>query len=260
MHSPFSLFRLLAVLFFGLLASKPGYAQVTAGRVRRYDNLLWKQPYYRGPLKVGWSLGRTWYQGDLTSGLFKGPKARTSIGGAISSTVFPNLEAALEVQYIRLAATDQVAGRGYEMSTRLVEAVLLGRYYIEKYHFDPALDSREQGKRRWWRPFVVVGVGQALWWAKTTGGPAVLLPDSVANTSEQKYPAYTTVVPVGAGIGLRFSPLLWIAPEVTYRLAFSDNLDDVGKRRGNDARNDGYLQFALRFQYTPGRSMGKPLR
>lgn len=230
---------------------------MTAGRVRHFDNLLWKQYYYRGPLKVGWALGRTWYQGDLTNG-YSGSKGRNSIGVAVSGTVWPNLEAALEVQYIRLAADDQVAGRGYHFSTQLIEAALLGRYYFERYHFDPALDSRDLGRRRWWRLFVVAGVGEALWWTTLSGGPAVL-GDSVANVSEQKYPAYATVIPVGVGIGLRVSPLLWMSPEVTYRFALTDNLDDVGKLRGNAMRNDGYWQLAFRFQYTPARSSGKPL-
>ena len=241
-----------------LLAGSPAWAQGPGRRVRHFDNLLWKQYYYRGPLKVGWGLGRTWYQGDLSSGL-SGSDGRNSIGGALSAAVWPNLEAALEVQYLRLAGTDQVTGRGYSFSTRLVEAVLLGRYYLERYTFDPALDSREQGKRRWYRPFVVAGVGEALWWVKSSGGPA-LLGDSTANGPEQKYPAYATVVPVGAGIGMRFSPLLWISPELTYRFALTDNLDDVGARRGNPARNDGYWQLALRFQYELRRTHGKPLR
>ncbi len=248
---------LLALLF--LLTVPATYGQVRPGRVRYYDQLIWKQPYYRGPLKIGWSVGRAWYQGDLSSGL-KGTKARTSVGGALSTTVWPNLEVALEVQYLRFEATDQVPGRGYQLKTRLIEAALLGRYYIERYHFDPALDSREQARRRWWRPFIVAGVGEALWWATTTGGPATIGPDSVANVPEQKYPAYATVVPVGAGIGVRVSPLLWVSPELTYRFAFTDNLDDVGARRGNPDRNDGYWQLALRFQYARPRSMGKPLR
>jgi hypothetical protein len=241
-----------------LLLSGAAYGQVQAGRVRYFDKFIWKQNYYRGPVKIGWSFGRTWYQGDLSNGL-SGTKGRSSIGLALSSTVWPNLEAALEVQYLRFAATDQVADRGYRMTARLVEAALLGRYYFEKYQFDPALDSREQSKRRWWRPFLVVGVGQAMWWTKTTGGPATLGTDSVANVAEQKYPAFTAVVPVGAGIGLRVSPLLWVAPELTYRFAFTDNLDDVGARRGNPDRNDGYWQFALRFQYAKPRSRGKQL-
>lgn len=235
-------------------------AQVTANRVRHYDELIWKQPYYRGPLKYGWSIGRAWYQGDLTDGL-RGAKARTSLGVALSGTVWPNLEVGFDVQYIRLTARqDQVADRGYRFLTRLVEGTVVGRYYIERYQFDPALDSRDQGRSRWYRPFVVAGVGQALWWATTTGGPATLGPDSVANVSEQRYPAYTTVVPVGAGVGLRFSSQTWLAPELTYRFTFSDNLDDVGARRGNPKKNDGYWQFAVRFQYQPPRSRGKRLR
>ncbi len=240
-----------------LLSARVGAGQVTAGRVRHYDNLLWKQPYYRGPLKIGWSVGRTLYQGDLSNGL-SGSKARTSVGMALSTTVWPNLEAALEVQYIRLAGVDRIPERGYQFTSRLVEATLLGRYYLERYQFDPALDSREQRKTHWYRPYVVAGVGQALWWAKSSGGPTYFS-DGTLNAPEQKYPAYTTVVPVGAGIGLRFSSLLWIAPELTYRFAFTDNLDDVGKRRGNPARNDGYWQFAVRFQYAPPRSRGKQL-
>ncbi len=241
-----------------LTLAHTGFGQVTSNRVRHFDTRVWKQPYYRGPLKIGWSLGRTWYQGDLTSGL-QGTKGRNGAGLALSTTVWPNLETALELQYIRLAADDQVVGRGYRFTSQLIEAALLGRFYLERYHFDPALDSREQNRTHWYRPFVVAGIGEVLWWAKTTGGPAVLN-DSIQNTPEQTYPAYATVVPVGAGIGLRFSPQLWIAPEVSYRFALTDNLDDVGARRGNPTRNDGYWQLALRFQYAPPRSRGKHLR
>ncbi|MBC7447735.1 MAG: hypothetical protein H7330_06705 [Hymenobacteraceae bacterium] len=250
---------LRSVWFTALLftSTHPGYAQVTTGRVRHFDNLLWKQPYYRGPLKIGWSLGRTWYQGDLTDGP-RGTKGRNSAGLALSKMVWPNLEVAVEAQYIRLAANDQVVGRGYRFTTRLIEATLLGRYYLERYHFDPALDSREQQQGHWYRPFVVMGVGEALWWAVATGGPTVLT-DSTANGPEQVYPAYATVAPVGAGVGLRVSPLLWVAPELTYRFAFTDVLDDVGPRRGNPARNDGYWQLALRFQYAPPHKRGKQL-
>ncbi len=249
--------RLACVTAVLLLVARPGFGQVKAGRIRHFDNLLWKQYYYRGPLKVGWSVGRTWYQGDLTNGA-RGTKGRNSVGLALSTTVWPNLEAAVEMQYIRLAATDQVAGRGYRFATHLIEVALLGRYYLERYNFDPALDSREQRQGHWYRPFVVAGVGEALWWASSTGGPAVLA-DSTQNGPEQRYPAYATVVPVGAGVGLRVSPLLWVSPEITYRFAFTDNLDDVGIRRGNPDRNDGYWQLALRFQYTPPRSRGKTL-
>ena len=254
---PWFRFRLLGGTLLLLLVARAGYGQVTAKRVRHYDDLVWKQPYYRGPLKINWGFGRTWYQGDLTSG-FRGTKGRNSVGLGLSTTVWPNLEVALEVQYIRLAADDQVMDRGYHFTTRLVEGALLGRYYIERYHFDPALDSREQGRSHWYRPFVVAGVGEALWWAETTGGPATL-GDGTENVPEQAYPAYATVLPVGAGIGLRFSRLLWIAPELTYRFALTDNLDDVGARRGNPGRNDGYWQLALRFQYARPRSPGKQL-
>ena len=254
---PVCFFQRLCFTSLLLAGAHTGFGQVTANRVRHTDDLIWKQPYYRGPLKIGWGLGRTWYQGDLTNG-FKGTKGRNSVAAALSTTVWPNLEVALEVQYIRLAGDDQVANRGYHFSTRLIEAALLGRYYIERYHFDPALDSREQRKSRWCRPFVVAGIGEALWWATTTGGP-IVLSDSTLNKPEQTYPAYATVVPVGAGIGLRFSPKLWISPELTYRFALTDNLDDVGARRGNPGRNDGYWQLAVRFQYIPARSRGKQL-
>ena len=253
-----ALLRRFSALLILLLLARTGLGQVKAGRIRHFDDRIWKQYYYRGPLRYGFGVGRTWYQGDLTSG-FRGSKSRSSIGVAVSSVVFPNLEAALEVQYLRFAADDQVPGRGYHLKTRLVEAALLGRYYIERYQFDPAADSRDMGKQRWWRMFVVAGVGEALWWAKTTGGPA-FLNDSIPNTqSEQKYPAYATIIPVGAGFALRVSPQLWLSPEVTYRFALTDNLDDVGARRGSPARNDGYWQLAFRFQYQPSRSMGKQL-
>lgn len=259
MVSFLAFFARRSVFFIAVLLLTPylASAQVTAGRIRHFDDLIWKQPYYRGPLKIGWSLGRTWYQGDLTDGL-RGSRGRNSIGAALSTTVWPNLEVALEGQYIRLAAEDQVAGRGYRFATRLAEVAVLGRYYIERYHFDPALDAREQAKRSRYRPFVVAGVGEMLWWAATTGGP-VVLGDSTLNKPEQTYPAYATVIPVGAGVALRFSPLLWISPELTYRFALTDNLDDVGARRGNAGRNDGYWQLALRFQYAPPRSHGKHL-
>lgn len=230
-------------------------------RVRHYDDRIWKQPYYRGPLKIIVSAGRTWYQGDLTKFL-GGAQGKSSIGLGASATVFPCLDAAVEAQYIRLTATDQVPDRGISFSSQLVELTLTGRYYLEKYHFDPALDSRDQARLRWWRPYVVVGVGSAFYWAAAKGGPAVPVgTDSLGNVitvpagHEQKYPAYTIVVPVGAGIGLRFSPKLWILPELSYRFTYTDNLDDVGKlRNGGTTGNDGYIQFAVRFLYEPHRS------
>lgn len=257
-----SLFFLLVggLLFGGIVC--PWHAQAQhRQRVRHYDNRIWKQPYYRGPLKIIVSTGRTWYQGDLTK-FVSGARGKSSIGLGASATVFPCLDAAIEAQYIRLTAVDQVPDRGLSFSSQLVELTLTGRYYLEKYLFDPALDSREQARSRWWRPYLVAGIGGALYWADAKGGPpATIGTDSLGNPitapigHEQKYPAYTIVVPVGVGVGLRFSPKLWILPELSYRFTYTDALDDVGKlRNGGATGNDGYIQFALRFLYEPRRS------
>lgn len=254
--------QLLLLLVGGLLAGgllHPFRAPAQhRQRVRHYDDRIWKQPYYRGPLKIIVSVGRTWYQGDLTKFL-TGARGKSSIGLGASTTVFPCLDAALEAQYIRLNAVDQVPDRGLSFVSQLAELTLTGRYYLEKYQFDPALDSREQARSRWWRPYVMVGIGGALYWAQAKGGPPAVIgtdslgtPITVPIGHEQKYPGNTIVVPVGLGVGLRFSPKLWIMPELSYRFTYTDNLDDVGRlRNGGSTGNDGYLQFAFRFFYEP---------
>jgi hypothetical protein len=257
-----SFFYLLVsgLLVCSLLCPRASVAQHRE-RVRHFDDRIWHQPYYRGPLKLIVSTGRTWYQGDLTK-FIAGARGKSSIGIGASATVFPCLDAALETQYIRLTAVDQVPDRGLSFRSQLVELTLTGRYYLEKYRFDAGTDSREQARSRWWRPYLMVGVGGALWWAEAKGGPQVAVgTDSLGSTitvpikSEQKYPAHTVIVPVGLGFALRFSPKMWILPEFSYRFTYTDNLDDVGLlRNGGSTGNDGYMQFALRFLYELRRS------
>lgn len=245
---------LLALSFFAAL---PAQAQRAKARHKYFDNLVWKQNYYRGPLKVGLSFGRSIYFGDLSEGI-RGNRGHWSAGTGASYTVWPNLDAAVEAQYLRLEGVDQLIDRGYHFRTSLIELTVVGRYYIEKYHFDPALDSREQMRQPRFRYFALLGVGGAQWWAKTYGGPEAATPGAPNFNGERTYPARTLVVPVGGGVSIRLSPLLWVLPEFSYRFTFTDDLDDVGKRRGG-GRNDGYAQFAVRFQYALPPPEGKHL-
>lgn len=236
----------LAVSAFGAQAQRPE-------RIKHQDDYIWHQPYYRGPLRYGVSFGRTVYYGDL--GGLSANTTRASYGLALSYTAFPNLDVAVEGQFIRLEAEDQNRARNYRFHTEMAELTLVGRQYIERYRFDPALDSRDVANLPRYRFFGTLGAGLAVWWPTRTGGP----PDADALGHEQQYPAYSWLVPVGGGVSMRLSPRLWVLPELTYRFTFTDDLDDVGAKRGG-GRNDGYLQLAFRFQYQLPPPKGKSLR
>ncbi|MBG8555145.1 hypothetical protein [Hymenobacter guriensis] len=215
----------------------------TSPRGKRYYSHQ-ARPYYRGPVRLTFGGGISYYNGDLTGSLgenFIGPAISV---GAIYK-LYPGLQVGGEFTYFQVGAKDQLASRGLAFRGRNASLIAQGRLTVP----GPGDFADGPGGPATLKPYLRFGVGALLYSPESYHGTERPTNDTQFDSPERNdYPATALIAPVGLGLMVRASRRVGISAEGTYFFTTTDHLDDVS-RRANPNRNDGYGLLELKVEY-----------
>ncbi len=174
--------------------------------------------------------GKVGYSGDLSHGrAFQPGLASASMG--VEARLLSRLSARFEARWFNISGSDSRAEDDFSLQRNLsfrssnIEIELSGMYYFLNAY---------QGmyyKRKPIDPYVSLGVGLVFHNPKTDlDGTTYALRDF--NTEGRNYGGSAFIVPVGLGAKLALNEFVNLIPELSYRLTFSDYLDDVSGTYG----------------------------
>jgi hypothetical protein len=233
-------------------------------------------------------VGANYYVGDLTdNSLGEGIRISPNISLGLQQTINGRLSVRAEIMWYEIGGADSLSFdqgkqlRNLSFRSRNIEAAIFGIV-----HFANA--SAERGNRAKFTPYGLIGIGI------TTNNPQAQIDNRWVDlrplqTEGNEYPGIVTVLPIGLGAKLKVNTALDISIEGTYRISFTDYLDDVstvyvahdndltrrladrsveldpnlqprppGDQRGNPEDNDGYFVASVKVQYfLPGNLFKK---
>jgi len=203
--------------------------------------------YFRGPWRGSVGVNAAYYTGDLTSSLSQN-FIRPGVSLGALYRLGPRFTAAADFSYIVMGAHDHLPERNLAFRSKNGVGTAQLRYHILR---DGGAYAGVLYKTPRVMPFVQAGVGLILYSPDVypyQGESEVNASGENAYAERRDYPAFSGVLPLGAGLTFRVTPRLNITADGTYYFTNTDSLDDV-KFRGNPNENDGFATAALKLEY-----------
>lgn len=245
--------RIIICLTFTLI-SYQSFSQGGPWKKRRqieysgfFDSYFW-----RGPFNYYGSLGTSAYFGDLSSTL-ENNTFKPSLGIGANYNMWARILLGAEFQYFGLGATDEIQERNLKFSSTNYEFTAYGRFEIL---YDRILKHTERSKKpKLIKPYMHLGMSMLHYKASAIpNGPGTGDSSAVEGIS---YPKWTFVIPTGLGVKFSFSHRMALSAQVSYRISFTDYLDQVSELRGSPEKKDSYASFNVMFEFTPGARPNK---
>jgi hypothetical protein len=169
--------------------------------------------------------GKVGYAGELSHGrVFQKGLASASIG--VEARLLNKISARVEARWYNISGADNRAEDEFSLQRNLsfrssnIELDLSGMYYFLNAY------KGMYYKRKPIDPYISLGVGMTLFNPKTDlNGTTYTLRDY--KTEGRSYGGMAFIIPVGIGAKLSLNEFINLIPEVSYRMVFSDYLDDV---------------------------------
>jgi hypothetical protein len=217
-------------------------------RYREYSGFF-DSYYFRGPITYTVGFHVTAYKGDLTQS-FIGTNS-LGFGASIGANykLWPRIAVGAEFSYFTLSGKDYESRRGISFRSTNMELLAYGRFYFVDETVRVAHDRKKERDLVAFKPYFTTGLGFLLFTPVSTYASTIV--DSLRVSEGKKYPGYAPVIPVGLGCSWSYSHRLSFVLEATYRITFTDYLDDVSAR-GNSPKKDGYGLVSIKAQYCPG--------
>lgn len=204
--------------------------------------------YYKGKQNLNFTgnLGIGFYRGDLCEMCFK-PGLGFGLGA--NYKMWPRVMFGTEFHYLRLTGTDEEFRRNLSFESTILDFSIYGRFFLVDDVIRVAADRGR--KPKFLKTYVVAGIGLINYSAKSSfTQPSPPTDTSLFYEENIGYPRTSFVIPVGLGFSWRISNRFSLITEASYRITFTDYLDDVSER-GNPDKNDGYGMIDLKLQYSP---------
>ena len=207
-------------------------------------------------MDFGFQLGATNYVGDVgyapESRDYLDISLRTTnfaVGGFYRYSFTPNIAAKIQVNYLRLSGADSLSdnpvryGRNLSFRTDVLEAALTGEYAF----FTMNDLNRRSRSRVDFKSYAFAGIGAAFFYpyAQYNDRWYYLRPLQTEGT-ENAYDEMTISVPMGLGVNFTFNKKIRLGLEASYRMTFTDYLDDVS----TDYAADTELPFTESFLFS----------
>ena len=198
-----------------------------------------KQINYINSIKLIGGIGSTAYFGDLCSGMdCLTPRPNMVFG--IEYRLDESITVRSEINWVRLSGSDKGGvweSRNLSFKSNNFEFSAAVLYDIFEY-------NKMYRRRHLFSPYVFLGVGL------TTNNPTAELNGErhslrPLQTEGVSYSGVSFVVPYGAGVKIKVSPVLNLALEAGYRWAFTDYLDDVSGEYGDFSGENGSVAQLL---------------
>lgn len=265
------LFRLIILLFLLIILPLSVWAQrkpVNKGRNFKYR--VSSSYRVREVLSVYGSLGLANYYGDLCDN-FECIQPRPTLGAGMIYRLSNYLASKSELNYVRLYSEDVWPDRNLSFRSGNIEL-----YTSLMYDYFPY--TKVIRKRKLLSPYVFAGVGLTYYnpKAELNGKWHTLRP---LKTEGVDYWTIAPIIPFGLGVKIKKTKNWDFLVEASYRLTFTDYLDDVSSYsfkkqsefdnpeaaslsnrtqqgdgflgyRGNPKKNDGYATLTFKTRYT----------
>jgi hypothetical protein len=181
------------------------------------------------------------------------PQARFDMDFSLKYRITPRLNARFSMTFGYLHASDSRGSnkaRGFDASTSIFEPILIGEYYFIKdisesnYMFQDGQGSFSRFLDAL-SYYAFTGIG---------GLNYSVVGNSRLENAGMKNSGFTTVIPLGIGTTLEFSPVFNFGIEASGRYSFSDYLD--GYSSPTSSANDIYffLNFTITYKLNTGTS------
>lgn len=270
-------------LIFGVASisnAQRAKSSITGNRFKIRKKANSRKPLnYINSLKAVGTLSSATYLGDLCEGS-DCIKLRPSISAGIQYRLNESISFRGELAYVRLSGTDQGGDnetRNLSFFSNTLDFSAMAIYDIFSY-------NKMYRRRQLISPYIALGLGFH------TVNPMVKYQGVNYNlrklqTEGLSYSAVSMTIPYGLGARMKVHPLVDVALEASWRLSFSDHLDDVSgsyyepiqrlpeddirrvladrrpvdqlttrqlssTQRGNPTSNDGYFMFSAKVDYT----------
>jgi len=197
--------------------------------------------YFRGPLNISIGAGAAGYNGDLCK-IFSCGKIAPTVSIGANYKLWPRVMFGADFSYLQLKGTDKIyPDRNLLFSFTGYELDVYGRLYFIDDVIRVARDRTRKPKT--FKAFVSAGMGGLSF---TSSGEQVSPYADTVFRLRRIYPQYTVVFPLGVGLSFTISPRVTIITDFSYRIAFTDYIDDFRMDR-----NDGFGTAMIKLQYSP---------
>ncbi|MFC2187765.1 DUF6089 family protein [Fulvivirgaceae bacterium LMO-SS25] len=218
--------------------------------------------------------GANYYVGDLTDNSFSsGIKISPNFSAGLQQRISDRIHLRAELLWYQIAGADSLSNEFGKVERNLsFRARNLELSFVGIFHF--INKSSNAGGRAGFVPFAVFGIGV------TTNDPKAELNGDLYSLRPlalegEQYGKYAFVMPMGGGVRAKINEAFDVSLEGSYRVTFTDYLDDVSKvyvqhnefpsvalsdrsvtqpkligdQRGDPNNMDGYFIMSLKVQY-----------
>lgn len=186
---------------------------------------------------------------DICSGLGCNNLGLNVSGGALYR-FSQRLSVGGSIDYARLGATGTDSLRLQQVSFQSEVIEVAGMVVFDLLDINAGTGNYRSSRKRLLVPYIKAGAGFVYYTPTSYSGAGELRNSQITHEPERKYPAVALAVPFGAGLRIRLSEVVSIAPEFTYHITTTDHLDNMGARAGSHG-NDHYGTAAFKVLYTP---------